>query len=133
MLGASLSKPPKDAGPDIQWFPSKELSDIQDLTLAPEWGTGEQVYLYFAVRDTGRGLAEDEKVRLFNRFSQASPRTHVILPFAHHDLGSELIVMQVQYGGSGLGLFISRELTELQGGEIGVASMEGEGSESLLC
>lgn len=47
---------------------------------------------------------------LFNRFSQATPRTHV------------------QYGGSGLGLFISRELTELQGGEIGVASESGKGS-----
>jgi signal transduction histidine kinase len=78
--------------------------------LAPDWGTGQQVYLYFSVKDTGRGLSEDEKTRLFHRFSQASPRTHV------------------QYGGSGLGLFISRELTELQGGEIGVASTEGAGS-----
>jgi hypothetical protein len=37
----------------------------------------------------------------------------------------------VQYGGSGLGLFISRELTELQGGEIGVASTAGAGSEFM--
>lgn len=55
-------------------------------------------------------MTADEKKLLFQRFSQASPRTHV------------------QYGGSGLGLFISRELTELQGGEIGVASEAGKGS-----
>jgi len=55
-------------------------------------------------------MNSQEKKRLFNRFSQASPRTHV------------------QYGGSGLGLFISRQLTELQGGEIGVASEKGQGS-----
>lgn len=62
------------------------------------------------MQDTGRGLNPEEKKLLFQRFSQASPRTHV------------------QYGGSGLGLFISRELTELQGGEIGVASEAGKGS-----
>src|SRR5205814_2140177 len=71
---------------------------------------GEEVYVQFAVQDTGRGLTVDEKKLLFIRFSQASPRTHV------------------QYGGSGLGLFISRELTELQGGEIGVSSEAGRGS-----
>jgi CheY-like chemotaxis protein len=53
---------------------------------------------------------ENEISLLFRRFSQASPRTHV------------------QYGGSGLGLFISRELTELQGGQVGVASKAGVGS-----
>ena len=37
-------------------------------------------------------------------------------------------ILQVQYGGSGLGLFISRELTELQGGEIGIKSSEDAGS-----
>ncbi|CZR56710.1 uncharacterized protein PAC_06599 [Phialocephala subalpina] len=109
-LRASILTPPSETATEIQWFPSKPSSDIQDLTLAPDWGTGQQVYLYFAVKDTGRGLSDDERTRLFHRFSQASPKTHV------------------QYGGSGLGLFISRELTELQGGEIGVTSKEGAGS-----
>ncbi len=106
-LAASLERPSKD-GSIVSYFPPR--SKKKDLTKSPDWGTGEKVYLHFAVQDTGRGLTEDEKKLLFIRFSQASPRTHV------------------QYGGSGLGLFISRELVELQGGEIGVASKAGEGS-----
>ena len=106
-LAASLERPSKD-GNIVSYFPPR--SKKKDLTKSPDWGTGEKVYLHFAVQDTGRGLTDDEKKLLFIRFSQASPRTHV------------------QYGGSGLGLFISRELVELQGGEIGVASRAGEGS-----
>ena len=106
-LAASLKRPAKD-GSIVSYFPPR--SKKKDLTKSSEWGTGEKVFLHFAVQDTGRGLTEDEKKLLFLRFSQASPRTHV------------------QYGGSGLGLFISRELVELQGGEIGVASKAGEGS-----
>lgn len=106
-LAASLERPFKE-GSIVSYFPPR--SKKKDLTKSPDWGTGEKVYLHFAVQDTGRGLSEDEKKLLFIRFSQASPRTHV------------------QYGGSGLGLFISRELVELQGGEIGVASKAGEGS-----
>ena len=68
------------------------------------------VYLEFSVRDTGRGISEQEQRRLFQRYSQASPVTHV------------------HYGGSGIGLYISRQLTELQGGEIGVISQELQGS-----
>lgn len=106
-LAASLERPSKD-GSVVSYFPPR--SKKKDLTKSPDWGTGDKVYLHFCVEDTGRGLTEDEKKLLFIRFSQASPRTHV------------------QYGGSGLGLFISRELVELQGGEIGVASRAGEGS-----
>jgi len=92
----------------VSWLPSRAKRTT--TTEGAEWGKGEEVYINFAVEDTGRGLTTDEKKLLFQRFSQASPRTHV------------------QYGGSGLGLFISRELTELQGGEIGVASEAGKGS-----
>lgn len=82
----------------------------KNITESSEWGDGEVVYIHFAVQDTGKGLSEAEKKLLFQRFSQASPRTHIT------------------YGGSGLGLFISRELVELQGGEIGVSSESGKGS-----
>ncbi|KAF2458207.1 hypothetical protein BDY21DRAFT_319481 [Lineolata rhizophorae] len=107
-LAASLENPSKDPGAVVRYFPSR--AQPADMTRGPDWGPGEEIYLQFAVRDTGRGLTAEEKKLLFLRFSQASPRTHV------------------QYGGSGLGLFISRELTELQGGEIGVASEAGKGS-----
>ncbi|KAL8682877.1 MAG: hypothetical protein Q9186_001123 [Xanthomendoza sp. 1 TL-2023] len=109
-VGATEAKPPSIAGRNIAWFPSKNSDAKRDLTQDPEWGKGQQVFLSFAIRDTGRGLSDEEKKKLFHRFSQASPRTHV------------------EFGGSGLGLFISRELTELQGGEIGVASDSGKGS-----
>ena len=107
-IGASLERPSKDRPNYVSYFPTR--AKRQDLTEGEEWGTGEKLYMHFAVQDTGRGLSEDETKLLFMRFSQASPRTHV------------------QYGGSGLGLFISRELVELQGGEIGVRSKSGEGS-----
>ncbi|KAI5195680.1 hypothetical protein E4T39_08136 [Aureobasidium subglaciale] len=80
------------------------------LSTSPEWGPGGEVYIQFAVQDTGKGLTEDEMKVLWQRFSQANPKTYK------------------QYGGSGLGLFISRELTELQGGQIGVHSEAGVGS-----
>jgi CheY-like chemotaxis protein len=69
-----------------------------------------RVFLSISVTDTGCGLNEDEKRVLFQRFSQASVRTHT------------------RYGGSGLGLYICRELVDLQGGQIGVTSQKGVGS-----
>ncbi|KAL8798256.1 MAG: hypothetical protein Q9182_006817 [Xanthomendoza sp. 2 TL-2023] len=76
-IGATEVKPPSIAGQDIAWFPSKNSDAKRDLTLDSEWGKGQQVFLSFAVRDTGRGLSDEEKKKLFHRFSQASPRTHV--------------------------------------------------------
>lgn len=73
-------------------------------------GSGEEIYIHFTITDTGCGFDQEQKTRIFERFSQASPRTHS------------------KYGGSGLGLFISREMIELQGGEIGVSSRFGHGA-----
>ncbi|KAL1311885.1 hypothetical protein AAFC00_001957 [Neodothiora populina] len=81
-----------------------------DQTLSPDWGSGEELYIQIDVEDSGRGLTDEELKLLFHRFQQASPKTYK------------------QYGGSGLGLFISRELSELQGGQIGVYSQAGKGS-----
>jgi len=114
-LAASVTKPTeKDFG--IAFLsPRKDLTKDTSMpttpTLAvPEFGLGDEVYIYVGVEDTGRGLTEDECKVLFQRFAQASPKTYKT------------------YGGSGLGLFISRGLSELQGGQIGVKSTAGVGS-----
>ncbi|KAK3391255.1 hypothetical protein B0H63DRAFT_467594 [Podospora didyma] len=94
--------------PGFQYVPSS--TEISPVTTSDDWGKGELLYLRFDVRDSGCGLTPSEKQMLFQRFKQASPRTHA------------------QYGGSGLGLFISKRLAELHGGQIGVASVAGSGS-----
>jgi signal transduction histidine kinase len=104
----AFKEAPSQQSPEYGYIPKKDPNS--DLVFDNNWGSGDIVFLGFVVRDTGRGLTEDEKKVLFTRFSQASPRTHV------------------QYGGSGLGLFISRQITELHGGQIGVASQAGVGS-----
>jgi signal transduction histidine kinase/DNA-binding response OmpR family regulator len=69
------------------------------------------VELKFTVKDTGIGLTSEEQQRLFS-------------PFQHSDDNS-----YAQFGGSGLGLSISKQLAELMDGAIGVESESGNGAE----
>jgi signal transduction histidine kinase len=89
----------------IKWFPSHEEKPSSEQILEED-----EFYLNFEVQDTGTGISAYDMAVIFERFSQANPKT------------------DVQYGGSGLGLFISRESFELHGGVIGLVSTLGEGS-----
>lgn len=63
-----------------------------------------------SVADSGIGIARDKQPELFNRFHQIDTSA------------------TRQYGGSGIGLALVKQLTELMGGEVGVDSEEGRGS-----
>jgi signal transduction histidine kinase/ActR/RegA family two-component response regulator len=69
-----------------------------------------QLLLHFSVQDTGIGIAADKLPRLFRDFEQADNST------------------TRQYGGTGLGLTITRRLAQLMGGEAGAESRPGVGS-----
>ncbi|KAG9605573.1 putative histidine kinase-like protein M3YPp, partial [Aureobasidium melanogenum] len=101
IIGSSSVTPPSHMS-HLQWHPKESP--------VPVLNDDDNIFLTFQVQDTGKGLTPEEMSRLFNRFSQANATT------------------AATYGGSGLGLYISMQLAELQGGRIGLASESDKGS-----
>ncbi|MFT4090010.1 MAG: response regulator [Asticcacaulis sp.] len=71
---------------------------------------GEKLEMVFTIRDTGIGIAEEKRLVIFDKFTQADAS------------------ITRRFGGSGLGLSIARALCENMGGRISVESKEGQGS-----
>lgn len=80
---------------------SAELEDMTD----------DEAIVRFTVEDTGIGIPEDFKDKIFDSFMQANA------------------AISRKYGGTGLGLAISRELVRLMGGELELHSEVGKGSQ----
>ena len=80
------------------------------LLVLTEQRNDDEVILRYQVRDTGIGLTKDQQEHVFGSFAQADSST------------------SRKYGGTGLGLTISRHLIQLMGGEISVESEPEKGS-----
>ncbi len=89
-----------------------KFTDRGSVTMRVQQDGGEanSVLLRFSVKDTGIGIPAERQTEIFAPFTQGDGST------------------TRQYGGTGLGLTISRQLAELLGGKIGVESKLGEGS-----
>lgn len=89
---------------------SEEGSVVARVMLEKEHPNKRQVLIKVTISDTGIGLSDHEKQKLFKAFSQADTTT------------------ARKFGGTGLGLVISKKLVQQMGGKIGLDSIRGEGS-----
>jgi signal transduction histidine kinase/DNA-binding response OmpR family regulator len=90
-----------------------KFTEKGDITLSVKLlqQANNMVKLYICVKDTGIGMTQEQVSRLFNAFTQADGST------------------TRKYGGTGLGLVISKSLVELMGGQLQVTSESGVGSQ----
>lgn len=89
-----------------------KFTDEGSVTLAVELEADERdrLHLHFRVSDTGIGIAKENQERIFGSFDQEDSST------------------SRRYGGTGLGLTISKDLVELMGGELMLESEVGDGA-----
>lgn len=96
------------AGNAIKFTSEGEV--VIEVTMAAGAGAPEHALLLVSVTDTGMGIAADRQDLIFERFVQADS------------------TIARQFGGTGLGLTITKQLVELMGGDIRVESTPGAGS-----
>ncbi len=84
------------------------------LSVSPLSQQNDSIELRFCVSDTGLGIAENQKQKIFERFQQAEAQT------------------TRRFGGTGLGLSIVKQLVSIQGGRIELNSEAGKGSEFIV-
>ncbi|HTZ40956.1 MAG TPA: PAS domain S-box protein [Syntrophales bacterium] len=93
-------------GNALKFTPKGEVSVSCELAS----DTADRTVIQFSVSDTGIGIPPDRQQKIFEAFEQADGST------------------TRQYGGTGLGVAIAKEIVKMMGGEIGVVSEPGEGS-----
>ena len=89
-------------------FTEKGYVELKISTIMQD--NSNQCALRFEIKDTGKGISEEEKARIFNPFTQADTST------------------TRKYGGTGLGLVISKEIIAKMNGKLQLDSTPGKGS-----
>ncbi len=85
------------------------IETIKEAGINPVHYFTEKSYILFSIADTGIGISEEDKARIFDEYSYSK-------------------TMSKKYGGTGLGLSITKKLLEILGGSIWVQSQQSKGS-----